>query len=122
MSWNIEFHDDFIEEYQDLPEEVQDELLAHIEVLEIIGPQMKRPRVDTLKGSKHKNMKELRFDACDGVWRFAFAFDTNRQAVVLCGGDKSGVSESRFYKRLIAKADIRFDVHCDALKKGRKRS
>lgn len=122
MSWDVEFHDDFVEEYQDLREEVQDELLAHIEVLEIIGPQMKRPRVDTLKGSKYKNMKELRFDACDGVWRFAFAFDTNRLAIVLCGGDKSGVSESRFYKRLIAKADVRFGVHCEALKKGRKRS
>jgi hypothetical protein len=122
MSWRVEFHDDFIEEYRDLPEEVQDELLAHIGVLEIIGPRMKRPRVDTLKGSKHKNMKELRFDVCDGVWRFAFAFDPNRQAVVLCGGDKSGVSESRFYKRLIAKADVRFDIHCEALKKGGKRS
>lgn len=122
MGWKVEFHDDFVAEYQDLPEEVQDELLAHIEVLEIIGPQMKRPRVDTLKGSKHKNMKELRFDACDGAWRFAFAFNPYRQAVILCGGDKSGNSESRFYKRLIAKADYRFSAYCAAIKKGKERS
>jgi len=121
MAWDVEFHDDFVSDYQDLPGEVQDELLAHMEVLEIIGPQMKRPRVDTLKGSKHKNMKELRFDACDGAWRFAFAFDPNRQAVVLCGGGKSGISESRFYKRLIAKADSRYSAHCAAIKKGKER-
>jgi len=122
MTWGVEFHDDFVEEFQDLPKEVQDELLAHMEVLEIIGPQMKRPRVDTLKGSKYKNMKELRFEACDGAWRFAFAFDPKRHAIVLCGGDKSGISEGRFYKRLIAKADVRFEAHFKALKKGRKRS
>jgi len=53
-------------------------------------------------------MKEIRFDAADGVWRFAFAFDSNREAIVLAGGDKSGISEKRFYRQLIAKADPRF--------------
>lgn len=50
-------------------------------------------------------MKELRFDADDGVWRVAFAFDRKRKAILLVAGDKSGVSEKRFYKSLIAKAD-----------------
>jgi hypothetical protein len=78
---------------------VQDELLAHIELLEQFGPQLGRPRVDTLNGSRHANMKELRFDAADGVWRFAFAFDPKRRAIILCGGDKSGGSEKRFYRQ-----------------------
>jgi hypothetical protein len=120
MAWDVEFHDEFLAEYEELPEAVQDELLALIQVLEILGPQMKRPRVDTLNGSRHKNMKELRFDAYGGVWRFAFAFDLNRQAVILCGGDKSGGSESRFYKRMIAKADARFDAYCKSMKKEKK--
>src|SRR6266851_8300425 len=64
-----------------------------------------RPRVDTLKGSRHANMKELRFDADDGVWRVAFAFDPKRKAILLVAGDKSGGSEKRFYRQLIAKAD-----------------
>jgi hypothetical protein len=100
MLRDVDFHDDFVAEYEKLTEEVQDELQALVEILEILGPQMKRPRVDTLKGSRHKNMKELRFEVADGVWRFAFAIDPNRQAVILCGGDKSGGSESRFYKQL----------------------
>ena len=116
IKWEADFHDEFTPEYDALPEDVQDELQAIIDVLEQLGPQMGRPRVDTLKGSKHANMKEIRFDAADGVWRFAFAFDPNRQAIVLCGGDKSGGSESRFYRQLITKADKRFDAHIAKVK------
>jgi hypothetical protein len=67
--------------------------------------------VDTLKGSKHANMKELRFDASDGVWRVAFAFDPERQAILLVAGDQAGTGAKRFYKQLILKADARFDAH-----------
>lgn len=95
----------------DFAEEVQDELLAHAKLLETFGPQLGRPRVDTLKGSRYPNMKELRFDAAGGVWRVAFAFDPNRQAILLVAGDKSGAGEKRFYKQLIARADARFTAH-----------
>jgi len=70
-----------------------------------------RPRVDTLNGSRHANMKELRFSAADGEWRVAFAFDPRRKAILLVAGDKSGGSEKRFYRELIKKADERFDAH-----------
>lgn len=115
MAWNVDFCNDFVAEFEALDEAVQDELLAHVAVLETFGPQLGRPRVDTLKGSRHTNMKELRFDASDGVWRFAFAFDPKRKGIVLCGGDKSGGSERRFYRQLIAKADERFDAHLAAV-------
>lgn len=72
---------------------------------------MGRPRVDTLNGSRHANMKELRFSAADGEWRVAFAFDPRRKAILLVAGDKSGGSEKRFYRELIKKADERFDAH-----------
>jgi hypothetical protein len=75
------------------------------------GPQLGRPYVDTLKGSKFANMKELRFTADGGVWRVAFAFDLRREAILLVAGDKSGVSESRFYRGLIATADGRYAAH-----------
>ena len=111
MKWEVDLHDDFVPEYRDLPKDVQDEILAHIELLEQFGPQLGRPRADTLKDSRHANMKELRFDAADGVWRVAFAFDLNRTAILLVAGDKSGGSEKRFYRQLIDKADERFDSH-----------
>jgi hypothetical protein len=59
-------------------------------------------------------MKELRCRTGDGVWRVAFAFDPERKAVLLAAGDKSGGSQRRFYKRLIAKADGRFDDYLAA--------
>jgi hypothetical protein len=64
-------------------------------------------------------MKELRFDAADGVWRVAFAFDPRRKAILLCAGDKSGGGERRFYRRFIARADDRFDRYLARLKEKR---
>lgn len=110
MEWSVELHDDFDPEFDELPEAVQDEILALMGLLKQFGPELGRPRVDTLKGSRHANMKELRFDAADGVWRVAFAFDPRRRAILLVAGDKSGGSEKRFYKQLIKKADARFDA------------
>jgi hypothetical protein len=111
MSWHVLFHEAFEPEFDELPEAVQDELLAHARLLEEFGPTLGRPRADTLNGSRHANMKELRFDADDGVWRVAFAFDPRREAILLVCGDKSGGGERRFYRQLIRKADARFDGH-----------
>jgi hypothetical protein len=121
LRWIVEISDDFKEEFDALPEEVQDELLAKTRLLEQFGPQLGRPTVDTLNGSKHANMKELRFKAADGVWRVAFAFDPERKAIVLVGGDKSGGSERQFYRDLIKKADARFDDHLARLEKKEKK-
>ncbi|WP_243448336.1 type II toxin-antitoxin system RelE/ParE family toxin [Candidatus Thiosymbion oneisti] len=101
MSWTVLLDTAFEREFMDLAEAVQDELLAHAKLLEVFGPRLGRPRVDTLKGSKHANMKELRFNANHGVWRVAFAFDPKRRAILLVAGDKAGRGEKRFYKQLI---------------------
>ena len=119
MSWVVRFHPEFEPEFDALPQAVQDELLAQAKLLAHFGPQLGRPRVDTLKGSRHANMKELRFDAERGVWRVAFAFDPTRAAILLVAGDKAGGSAARFYRQLMAKADARFDAHLTQLKKSR---
>ena len=111
MPWAVLFHSEFEAEFLELAESVQDELLAEVRLLTAWGPALRRPHADTLRGSRHANMRELRFDADNGVWRVAYAFDPRRRAVILVAADKSGVSERRFYKRLIAKADARFDEH-----------
>jgi hypothetical protein len=86
LSWIVEIGDEFLPEFDQLEEQVRTEILAHSRLLQQFGP----PRVDTLKDSRHANMKELRFDAADGVWRVAFAFDPKRKAVLLVAGNKSG--------------------------------
>lgn len=114
--WVVLLAPEFEPELRALPSEVRIELLAQARVIEMFGPKAGRPRIDTLKGSKHANMKELRFDAGGGVWRAAFAFDPERKAIVLVAGDKSGQSERKFYRRLIAIADRRFDAHLAQIK------
>jgi hypothetical protein len=116
MSWKVVFHGEFDPEFEEFPAAVQDALYLQLVWIRQFGPTAGRPRVDTLKASRFPNMKELRFDAADGVWRVAFAFDPKQQAVLLVAGDKSGVSEKKFYKSLIEKADRRFAQQLDALK------
>ena len=116
MHWTVELHDQFDSEFAALSVDVQDKLLETAKVLSQIGPSLPRPYTDKLKGSKHANMKELRFTAGEGVWRVAFAFDPARRAILLVAGDKSGANQRRFYGRLIAKADQRFDEHLETLK------
>jgi hypothetical protein len=117
VAWAVIFHPEFDAEFQELEESLQDELLAHAKLLQQFGPNLGRPAVDTLKGSRHANMKELRFAWKKAVWRAAFAFDPRREAILLAGGDKGGISEKRFYKRLIATANRRFDEHLAALRR-----
>jgi hypothetical protein len=111
MHWQVVFHDLFEPEFTALAAAVQDELLAHAVLISDYGPGLGRPTVDTLKGSQHSNMKELRFRHGKEVWRVAFAFDQARQAVLLVAGDKAGADQRLFYKRLIDKADSRLAQH-----------
>lgn len=116
MAWTVVFHRAFEAEFLLLPQDVQEALAASAGLLQLQGPLLGRPHADTLAGSAHTNMKELRFSADDGVWRVAFAFDPERKAILLVAGDKAGVAQRRFYKGLIAKADARFAEHLDTLK------
>jgi hypothetical protein len=78
MPWIVTFEDEFEQEFNALPLAVREASLAAAGILVDLGPQLGRPLVDTLKGSKFADMKELRFTADGGVWRAAFAFDPAR--------------------------------------------
>lgn len=112
-AWSVEIHSDFEPEFAKLSVDVQDNLLAGAKAIRLAGPKAGRPHVDTLVGSKHANMKELRFknDSGSEVWRAVFAFDPERKAIILVAGAKQGLSEARFYRQLITVADKRFDRH-----------
>lgn len=120
MGWDVVFHDRFEAEFNALAVDVQDELLAHAILLRDYGPALGRPTVDSLKGSKHSNMKELRFRHGIEVWRVAFAFDPSRAAVLLVAGDKAGSDQRLFYKRLLRDADARFTQHLAQITKASK--
>ena len=95
----------------DLSDEQREEIAAAVNLLKLFGPALKRPHADTLKGSRFPNMKELRAKTNRSQLRVAFAFDTERKAILLTGGDKSGVGQKAFYAQLIDRADRLFAAH-----------
>ncbi len=115
MNWVVEVHEAYLAELRAEPRAVQVAVFAAAGVLEQFGPQLNRPHVDTLKGSSYSNMKELRITLSDGEWRVAF--DPRRKAILLTGGSKSEVKQSRFYERLIRIADERYADHLAKLKR-----
>lgn len=88
-----------------------DATMARIELLEEHGPGLGRPVVDSIRGSRHANMKELRA----GSMRALFAFDPLRQAIVLVGGDKRD-DRTGWYERNIPLADDLLDAHLRSLR------
>ncbi len=94
-------------------EGLQEKIFADLLNLQNYGPHLPRPYVDTVKGSQYKNMKELRIQYAGSPVRAFFAFDPERQAIVLCAGDKS--NKKYFYERLIRIADEEFSTHLAAL-------
>ena len=124
MEWDVFYDETFIAELAVIERQsgssaVREEIAALALLLRRFGPSLRRPHCDTLKGSKHTNMKELRFTLPDGEWRVAFAFDPRRSAILLVAGNKSGMNERRFYRQLIRTADARFEAHLHARQQGK---
>ncbi|PSB44951.1 type II toxin-antitoxin system RelE/ParE family toxin [Chamaesiphon polymorphus] len=90
MTWEIVFHREFEVWFFDLDVDVQTSIAMVLDVLEEQGAALGRPYVDTLKGSILTNMKELRVQHDGDPYRILFAFDPQRQAVLLVGGNKRG--------------------------------
>jgi hypothetical protein len=107
MRWQTKRTDEFNEWLETLSETERKRVSASIERLKALGPGSGRPLVDSVAGSKHSNMKELR---ATQTLRVFFAFDQRRKAVLLIGGDKAGKTR-RFYRQMIAKADRIYDAH-----------
>jgi hypothetical protein len=92
---------------------LQEKVLADLINLQTYGPALSRPYADTVKGSRHNNMKELRIQYAGCPVRAFFAFDPLRQAIVLCAGDKT--NDKKFYEKLIRIADDEFSAHLATL-------
>ena len=113
--WEVEYTDQFERWWRGLTVEQQEALDARVMLLGEFGPALGRPVVDTIKGSRHAHMKELRASR-GGALRVLFAFDPRRHAILLLGGDKTG-AWSRWYEQAIPEADTLYDAHLEALRR-----
>lgn len=107
--WTVEFGNLFDAWLEEQEEGLQEKMLADLLNLQTYGPSLSRPYADTVKGSRHKNMKELRVQYAGKPVRAFFAFDPIRRAIILCAGDKS--NDKKFYERMISIADDEFTAH-----------
>jgi len=113
MAYIVNASDDFREWFEGQEEDLQDKIAASVGLLEEHGPQLRRPYADTLEGSKISNLKELRVQHRGEPYRILYAFDPERQALLLIGGNKAG--DKRWYKRLIPIAEAIFERHLESL-------
>jgi hypothetical protein len=113
MAWEVEYTDQFGGWFDALEEAEQESVVIAVEILQEEGPGLGRPLVDTIKGSRHANMKELR--PRRGNLRVLFAFDPRRMAILLIGGDKTHRWEA-WYQNVIPLADQLYDDHLATLK------
>jgi hypothetical protein len=113
--WEVEVTDEFIEWWQGLTDEQQVALTDRVDLLAERGPDLGRPVVDRISGSRHHNMKELRASR-GGALRVLFVFDPRRQVILLLGGDKTG-EWNAWYDWAIPAADDLYDVYLDELKR-----
>ena len=112
--WEVEYTDEFGEWWEVLDEGDQERLRTVVLKLEERGPALPRPFADTVKGSRHANMKELRLPGSN--IRVFFAFDPRRMAILLIGGDKTGRFKE-FYTQLLPVADALYDTHLEELRR-----
>ena len=114
--WNVEYT--YIEKWLDaLDEDAVSMIFASLELLQEEGPNLGRPLVDTLTGTKIRNLKELRPASPKGSEiRIIFAFDPKRSAIMLLGGDKSKGKNNKekwrkWYKKRIPEAEEIYEDH-----------
>ncbi len=115
--WKVAYSDEFDHWFDSLNEKQQDDLRVGIQLLIELGPNLPRPYADTVEGSKYSNMKELRTQSQGRPIRTFFAFDPNRCAILLIGGNKT--DDKKFYKKMIPFADEIYRKHLKELKNGK---
>jgi len=103
--WPIEYTEEYEDWFSAQEEESKVVINAKIIVLSEFGPNLGRPYVDTIKGSKYTNLKELRIRNKNFVIRILFCFNKSRKCWLIIGGNKKGKNEEDFYKNLIKKAE-----------------
>lgn len=111
VSWDVEYTDEFNDWWTGLTEDEQDAVAVGIRKLETLGLALGYPHSSQVKGSKHGHMRELRIQVQGRPFRIFYAFNPERNAILLIGGDKGALGDDRFYEVYIPLADSIYDEH-----------
>jgi len=111
MVWAVETTEEYDTWFLEQTDESQISIQTKVELLKEYGPHLPRPHADTMKGSILNNLKELRTQTENHVFRIAFLFDEKRKAILIIGGDKKGKNEKLFYRNLIKNAEKIYQLY-----------
>ena len=118
MEWSVEYTDEFGVWWDGLSPEEQEDVDASVRLLEMYGPTLRFPHSSGVASSIHPQMRELRIQHAGRPYRVLYAFDPNRTAILLLGGDKTG--DDRWYQKFVPQADRLFSEHLRSIgKEGR---
>lgn len=115
MEWEVLISNEYEKWFNQLPQKHKMAIATDLEVLKTVGPLLGRPHADQVKGANIKNLKELRTKIAGCVYRSLYAFDPERVAVILCGGNKKGKDQDKFYAKLISHAEVIFEKHLKSI-------
>jgi hypothetical protein len=113
-AWEIVVSPEARSWYMQLSQKDVNRVAKALDRLEVMGPATGRGYVDSIKGSRFHNMKELR--SVGRNIRVLFAFDPNRRALLLVGGDKTNDWKG-WYARNVPRADKIYEKHLRSLGK-----
>ena len=116
MAWSVEYTDEFEAWWNGITESEQEDVAAHVGRLEAKGPHLPYPYSSGIASSRHTHLRELRVQSGGRPIRVFYAFDPERTAILLIGGDKTG--DDRFYERMVPIADDLYDAHLEELDGG----
>jgi hypothetical protein len=119
MTWDVEYTDAFQAWFEGLREAERESVDAAVDLLEEFGPNLRFPLSSKITQSRLGNLRELRIQHRGRPYRVLYAFDTQRVAVLLLGGDKIG--HDRWYEQNVPRAEILYRMHLMQLARGETR-
>jgi hypothetical protein len=121
VSWDVEYTNEFSDWWMSLTEDEQDAVAIGIRKLETLGLALGYPHSSQVKGSRHGRMRELRIQVHGRPFRVFYAFNPERNAILLIGADKGTVGDDRFYELFVPLADSIYDEHLAELAADKRR-
>jgi hypothetical protein len=115
VKWEVEFTDEFGAWWRTLTVKQQDDVARSVGMLADLGPALGFPHTSKVSSSRFPQMRELRTQSAGKPLRTLYAFDPQRAAILLIGGEKTG--DKRWYERFVPVADRLYEAHLDELRK-----
>jgi hypothetical protein len=107
------FTDEFERWWNGLSTEEQESVTHSVDLLARFGIDLKYPHSSAISNSRYPHMRELRIQHQGRPYRVLYAFDPQRNAVLLIGGDKTG--NDRWYETFVPLADRLYEQHLNEI-------